>query len=143
MSDLRQTYCERCKALIVFIHTENGKYMPCDANPVMYMEDPSGESRVYTRSGKLVRCTLHCTENDFTGLGYKPHWDECIFSEGRKRLVDYKERARQRAKPPAPTPIPKAKPHKDEPKVEQLSLFTVYDNPYRRPATDRYYSKEG
>lgn len=133
MNDLRQSYCKQCKALIVFIRTENGKFMPCEANPVLYLENPKGESRVFTRYGKLVTCTIVGEGEEFTGIGYKPHWGGCISSEGRRRLEGYREQAKTPTKIPVPAPAMKAKPKQEEPKVEQMSLFTVFDTPYRHP----------
>jgi len=135
MSDeLRQTYCERCQALIVFIRTENGKHMPCDANPVNYRENAEGDHYVFTRYGKRVRCDIVTDNGDFTGLGYVPHWGNCLSYEGRKRMAAYNEQAKKKEeakyRPPvkaAPAPV-----KREEPKHEQMSLFGG-DRPYRHP----------
>ena len=119
MNEFKPLRCSRCDALIIFIRTDSGKSMPCDCNSVMYREDPNGEDRLYTKTGKLIRCSLDCDKDNYTGYGYKPHWGSCVSYEGRKRYDALK-------KPPAPEPKPKEQPKlqkPEEPKFEQLCMF--------------------
>jgi hypothetical protein len=111
--------------MIVFIWTESGKWMPCEVSPVMYRADPGGGMLVYNRQGKQVRCTLDCTREDFTGLGYVPHWAGCVSGEGRRRLDGYRAQAeRERAAAVKPKAEPAAvKAAEPGPEFEQLSLF--------------------
>ena len=138
MKEQEATYCKNCHMLIIFIRTENGKLMPCNVNPVPYQEYDKGETSVYTRSGKRVRCTLNCSKDNCSGYGYVPHFGSCLSNEGRKRLDGYREQVQERKEPAsigrcvlASSEGSSSAEKKPEPQFEQMSLFG--ERRYRHP----------
>ena len=55
--------CRGCGAPIVFVKSDAGKYIPCDAQLVRYRENPNGKDMVVVDGKGVVRCDL-----DFEGL---------------------------------------------------------------------------
>lgn len=77
--------CRGCGANIVFIKLSTGKSTPCNANMVLYKEDPHGVERVITPNGENIRCTLDATIKNASGYGYKPHWGDCPAADKFRR----------------------------------------------------------
>ena len=69
--------CKSCGAAIIWIETENGKKMPCDADPVTYWKNPKGKATVITPNGETYRADLEGDIMNATGYGYIPHWATC------------------------------------------------------------------
>ena len=43
---MRTAFCKACGRSIVWIRTIKGKPMPCDAEPIPYMETPKGKRKL-------------------------------------------------------------------------------------------------
>lgn len=69
--------CKACGASIVWIATQAGKNMPCDAKQVAYWQNKQGESTVITPNGETIKCTLKTQRMPATGVGFIPHWATC------------------------------------------------------------------
>lgn len=52
------TKCRSCGANIIFIETENGRKMPCDADAVDYQDNIKGKDTIVTESGKVIKGTI-------------------------------------------------------------------------------------
>lgn len=66
--------CRSCGASIIWLPTESGKKMPCDAKPIPYTEDPAGNLTLVTSDGRVVRAKADAT-SDF--VGYVSHFATC------------------------------------------------------------------
>ena len=51
---MKVTTCKSCGAKIVWIKTQNGRSMPCDAEQVEYQKNYRGSALVVTKDGKVV-----------------------------------------------------------------------------------------
>ena len=71
------TFCRYCGKPIIFIRTENGKLMPCDATPVAYWKTNERGIPVYQLSGYSVKAVLSGHPSAISGYGYRPHWISC------------------------------------------------------------------
>ena len=76
--------CRWCGTPIIFIRTEAGRLMPCDAMPQPYWPTDSSGILVYQRDGSCVRGTLRGHDSACAGYGYIPHWASCT-NKPRKR----------------------------------------------------------
>lgn len=80
-------YCKACNAPIIWIKTIAGKSMPCDAEQVLYWQNPKGKSTIITPNGETIKADLNGEPNKATGIGYVPHWATCPeaskFKKGR------------------------------------------------------------
>lgn len=78
-----KTKCKSCGASIVWIKTQNGRSMPCDADPVNYQKNYKGASLIVTAEGAVIRGDI--VENDpsaplqkiIDGQGYISHFATC------------------------------------------------------------------
>ncbi|MEG1758615.1 MAG: hypothetical protein RR235_09195, partial [Oscillospiraceae bacterium] len=68
------THCRGCGAEIIFVLLPSGKSMPVNPVPVKYWASRAGETAVYTRGGKRIRCNLSGNEAYCDGYAYVPHW---------------------------------------------------------------------
>lgn len=50
--------CKYCGAPIVWIKTQNGRAMPCNADAVQYQNTRGGKDIVVTAEGKVVRVSI-------------------------------------------------------------------------------------
>ena len=66
-----QRRCRGCSAPIVWLTTERGKKMPCDAVPVRYRI--GGKERIVTPDGRVVAGSFDATGD----YGYTPHMAVC------------------------------------------------------------------
>lgn len=83
---MRIAVCKACGKPIVWIRTIKGKSMPCDSEPVAYIETPKGKEKIVTRNGEVISCTFDAEPEKMTGIGYIPHWSTCPQANGfRKR----------------------------------------------------------
>lgn len=69
--------CKACGASIVWIATQAGKNMPCDAELFIYWEDKKGKHTIITPNGETVRANIEGDMRLATGIGYIPHWATC------------------------------------------------------------------
>lgn len=67
--------CKSCGANLRWIKTKNGKYMPCDAEPIMFAE--GGASIYITEEGSVVRGTECEKDSDGAKVGYISHFATC------------------------------------------------------------------
>lgn len=80
------TQCRSCGANIVFITTENGRKMPCDADAVEYQDNIKGTDTIVTESGKVIKGTIiKLTQGGglvplVDGKGYVSHFATCPFA---------------------------------------------------------------
>lgn len=75
---MRAGTCKSCKAAIVWIRTQEGKSMPCDAAPVYYTAKPKSSSkRIVTPNGEVLACEYTEDPSKATGTGFVPHWATC------------------------------------------------------------------
>ena len=74
--------CKACGAMIVWIKTDKGRWMPCDEGLVEYKagNTPDYEDKVVTDKGEVVQCTFdfQCKPD---GLARIPHWATCPYSD--------------------------------------------------------------
>lgn len=52
------TKCRSCGADIIFITTENGRKMPCDAAAVDYQDNIKGKDVIVTDAGKVLKASI-------------------------------------------------------------------------------------
>lgn len=69
--------CKGCGKEIIFITTENGEKMPCDAEPVMYWQKEGARGKIVTPNGEVRSCIFEGDTENATGIGYIPHWVTC------------------------------------------------------------------
>ena len=74
--------CKSCGANIIWLPTENGKSMPCDATPIPYVDDPAGSLLLVTNSGNVVRARADATSDKF---GYVSHFATCPNADKHRR----------------------------------------------------------
>jgi len=82
--------CNYCNENIIFITTERGKQMPCNTELILFWATPKAAGKIVTKSGKVLSCNFEGSPNEFTGVGYVPHFATC---------VEYK-REQKRTNPP-------------------------------------------
>lgn len=66
--------CKSCGAQIIWVPTVNGKAMPCDAKPIPYEEDPTGNLTLVTPDGRVVKARADAGSETF---GYISHFTTC------------------------------------------------------------------
>lgn len=82
--------CKYCGAPIVWIKTQNGRAMPCNADAVQYQNTRGGKDIVVTAEGKVVRVSIIKGGGVLTpipdGEGYISHFATCTHAnEARTR----------------------------------------------------------
>ena len=88
---MRIVNCKSCGAPIVWIKTQNGKSMPCDAFAVEYQENYKGKSTVVTEDGHVLKATIIDRTGGgllspvIDGKGYIPHWATCPHAAQHRR----------------------------------------------------------
>jgi len=70
--------CKACGANIIFIKTEGGKSVPCDAEPVTYWERKGAKGKIVTPNGEVISCDFSGDPDKAIGIGYIPHWATCM-----------------------------------------------------------------
>lgn len=74
--------CKSCGATIIWVQTESGKGMPCDAKPIPYREDPAGSLTLITSEGKVVKAKPDATSDTF---GYVSHFATCPHADAWRK----------------------------------------------------------
>ncbi len=98
---MRVVKCKSCGASIVWIKTQKGKNMPCDADAVEYQENYKGKSTIVTEDGRVLKVTKidraggGLLDPIIDGKGYIPHWATCPHANSH--------RTRDNVAPPAAT----------------------------------------
>lgn len=100
--------CKFCGAPIVWIKTQNGRSMPCDANAVQYANTHGGKDVVVTAEGKVVRVSVIKGGGVLTlipdGEGYISHFATCTHAnEARKPKAADSTTTTPPERKPAPT----------------------------------------
>ncbi len=100
--------CKFCGAPIVWIKTQNGRSMPCDANAVQYQNARGGKDVIVTPEGKVIRAAVIRGGGLLTpipdGEGYISHFATCTHAN---------EARKPKPAPAAPTPPPILQPDPD------------------------------
>lgn len=88
------TFCRYCGKPIIFIRTEAGRLMPCDAEPVPYWDSDEKGVLIYQRDGRSVRAKLAGLDSLCAGSGYRPHWASCTERRERRKVKpgEYEQR---------------------------------------------------
>lgn len=71
------TKCRSCGAPIVWIRTRAGKQMPCDANPVHFVNRPKGADLIVMNDGFVLRGDVVTDPAEATGCGHISHFSTC------------------------------------------------------------------
>ena len=79
------TYCYKCNDLIIFIISENGADMPCDATRVEFIEDPTGPDKVYLGDRRPAFGHVLTSAAEGSVKAYRPHWPVCPGASEIKR----------------------------------------------------------
>ena len=74
--------CKFCGAPIVWLKTQNGRPMPCNADAVKYQENYKGKDVIVLSDGKVIKATVvHPNGGGLTpivdGKGYISHFATC------------------------------------------------------------------
>lgn len=85
------SHCKDCGAEIDWMHTEEGRYIPVDPEPVFVIEG-DGDERFYAEeegvlTGRPAMPEEVQTREDKirTPLGFVPHWRPCPCARGSKQ----------------------------------------------------------
>lgn len=96
--------CKYCGAPIVWIKTQNGRSMPCDANAVQYANTRGGKDIVVTPEGKVVRVSVITGGGLLTpipdGEGYISHFATCTHANEARKPKPTTPTPEQRPTPP-------------------------------------------
>lgn len=90
-AEMRRVTCRSCGAAIVWITTQNGRKMPCNADPVEYQDNRKGKDVIVTEDGKVVRGTVIDKARPSAlvpivdGTGYISHFATCPFADQHRR----------------------------------------------------------
>ena len=77
--------CKSCGAAIKWIKTTTGKSMPCDAEEVVYWENPNGAAVIVTPNGETLKADLEGDVATATGIGYISHFATCPNADQHRR----------------------------------------------------------
>ena len=72
--------CRACGAPMIFIKTERGKSMPCDAESQWYLETPDGEPFVMI-DGTYHRGVVIAEKDPKARAGYVSHFATCPMAD--------------------------------------------------------------
>lgn len=105
---MRIVNCKSCGASIVWIKTQKGKNMPCDADAVAYQENYKGKSTIVTEDGRVLKASIITSSGGglapiIDGKGYIPHWATCPYANNHRTRDNV-------ASSTTPTAAPAAKP---------------------------------
>lgn len=105
---MRVVKCKSCGASIVWIKTQKGKNMPCDADAVEYQENYKGKSTIVTEDGRVLKASIITPSGGglapiIDGKGYSPHWATCPYANNHRTRDNV-------ASPTTPAAAPAVKP---------------------------------
>jgi len=72
--------CKACGATIIWVETQNGRKMPCNAAPVTYQANRRGKDLIVTPNGEVLKGTVVSKDDSFLivdGYGYISHYATC------------------------------------------------------------------
>ena len=69
--------CKACGVDILFIRSQSGKPIPCNAEQTLYRECKGAKGKVVTPNGEVISCMFDGDPNKATGIGHIPHWATC------------------------------------------------------------------
>lgn len=75
--------CKKCGKEILWIQTQQGKWMPCDPG-LKFIKNGSGHKFV-TKYGEVIEATFAKGVNDAEDTAYSPHWASCPHAEEFRR----------------------------------------------------------
>lgn len=78
--------CKFCGAPIVWLKTQNGRAMPCDADAVKYQENYNGKDVIVLSDGKVIKATVVNPNGGglapiVDGEGYISHFATCTHAD--------------------------------------------------------------
>ena len=78
--------CKFCGAPIVWLKTQNGRAMPCDADAVKYQENYKGKDVIVLSDGKVIKATVVNPNGGgltpiIDGEGYISHFATCTHAD--------------------------------------------------------------
>lgn len=82
--------CKFCGAPIVWLKTQNGRAMPCDADAVKYQENYKGKDVIVLSDGKVIKATVVNPNGGgltpiIDGEGYISHFATCTHADEARR----------------------------------------------------------
>lgn len=77
--------CKSCGADIIWIKTDNGKSMPCDADQVLYLDVKWGTETIVTPNGQVLKCEFTNDPDEASGVGHLPHWATCPYADRHRK----------------------------------------------------------
>lgn len=108
--------CKFCGAPIVWIKTQNGRSMPCDANTIQYQNARGGKDVIVTPEGKVIRAAVIRGGGVLTpipdGEGYISHFATCPHANEARR-------PKPTTAPTKPTPLPVCTPDDIEAQADE------------------------
>ncbi len=88
---MKVTTCKSCGVPIVWIKTQNGRSMPCDAAAVDYQENYKGSATIVTDDGRVLRVMVFKNPSPsglqpiINGKGYISHFATCPYANRYRR----------------------------------------------------------
>ena len=87
---MKETTCKSCGAKIVWIKTQNGRSMPCNAEQVEYQKNYRGSALIVTKDGEVVRGNIvkgggSALTPIVDGTGYVSHFATCPNADKHRR----------------------------------------------------------
>ena len=106
--------CKFCGAPIVWLKTQNGRPMPCDAAAVKYQENYKGKDVIVLSDGKVIKATVVNPNGGglapiIDGEGYISHFATCTHADEARQPTHTEPpplRPRPNVNPPRPIPTP-------------------------------------
>ena len=78
---MRMSKCKGCGAEIIWIKTEGGKSIPCNALKIVYRQARGGSLKIVTPNGEVVSGELAADPQTATGVGYVSHFATCPMAD--------------------------------------------------------------
>lgn len=107
--------CKFCGAPIVWLKTQNGRPMPCDAAAVKYQENYKGKDVIVLSDGKVIKATVVNPNGGgltpiVDGEGYISHFATCTHADEARqpRRTESPTSAPPKQKPAPTYPDPDA-----------------------------------
>ena len=73
----RPLRCRSCGKEIIFVKSQRGKSMPCDAEEIFYRIASGSRNKVVTKDGQVLSAEVGVDPAWADGIGYTPHWATC------------------------------------------------------------------
>ena len=85
MSRVRVYKCRGCGEKIIYIQTQSGSSMPCNAAPVYYKVARGAKGRIITPNGEVHSALIDIPPEAADGIGYISHFATCPVANRFKR----------------------------------------------------------